>query len=649
MLELPDAKISYLFSFLLAREAVLFAVDVSAHIFVSALRVYCSKITKICLFPLKQLAVAPPHNYEVRVLLNELYPDQGPIFGAATTLHGNELVHLEDYLISPSKLGFEDVNDSQLDEINFLFQTNHLPMCVFRPNSADRESNQQGVCSTSISPTGATDSVTPVRPFDVPSPLPTAGSESDNLWPVEIKPKPATTYSSTVAEVGPRAPASGTSTSSGYDSLTNEICTESDPELLVSPTQAVLPCFKQTSIQSTLKPFNRTVGYSGASSTASDAHTSIQSEDSADAFGDILKSPIGNRHKRYSAVSSSSSCSEDFPLYGESSSSSYSNQLRSGRIPIFTGPLSEKLFPPSQPPLASTKPCQPVLKSLSNQMISHCPPLKTPTIEAFPSSPRFERLRGRQRTLTDVSRLAESEDSDASDVHASDSECYRFPNQPTQSPFPSLPRQRHQGQDRFSHRKSLNFTLDSRTTFQGSKRDPFSDDFSDCSVAPYHTPLSNEQLSETEHSERHIRDVHILERLRVPFTYEEVAYSTNETFREMKATPGLSVDQITAMLDARRRATNRQAAERCRRGKSAARDSLANQLGRLRLERAHLTKRLVRTRKRRQCLRDKLTIAQQTFVQGLMGPDGKYLDPAMWRVQTTSQGELVVVRVVDLP
>nr|VZI12561.1 unnamed protein product [Spirometra erinaceieuropaei] len=112
--------------------------------------------------PISSRSVAPPHNYEVRVLLNELYPDQGPIFGAATTLHGNELVHLEDYLISPSKLGFEDVNDSQLDEINFLFQTNHLPMCVFRPNSADRESNQQGVCSTSISPTGATDSVTPL-------------------------------------------------------------------------------------------------------------------------------------------------------------------------------------------------------------------------------------------------------------------------------------------------------------------------------------------------------------------------------------------------------------------------------------------------------------------------------------------------------
>ncbi|VDN11480.1 unnamed protein product [Dibothriocephalus latus] len=436
--------------------------------------------------------------FSTRIVI-QLYPDQGHVFGAAATLHGNELLHLEDYLISSNKLGFEDVPDSQLDEINFLFQTNHLPMCVFRPNSADREASSQ----------------------------------------------------------------------------------------------------------SSVKPFSRTVGYSGASSTASDVHTSVQSEDSADAFCDILKSPIRNRRKRYSAVSSSSSCSEDFPFYGESSSS-YTNQIRSGRIPIFTGPLSEKLFPPSQPPLSPTKPCQPVLKSLSNQMINHGLPPKTYTPEApYPPS-KFERLRGRQRTLTDISRLAESEDSDSSDAHASDSECYRFPDPPLR---PSLPRQRQQSQERFAYSygsgisKSLNSTLDTRGTFQGFKRDPFSDDFSDCSVTAYRTSLSNEQLSETDHSERHIRDVHILERLRVPFTYDEVAYSTNENFREMKATPGLSVDQITAMLDARRRATNRQAAERCRRGKSAARDSLANQLGRLRLERAHLTKRLVRTRKRRQCLR----------------------------------------------
>ena len=54
------------------------------------------------------------------------------------------------------------------------------------------------------------------------------------------------------------------------------------------------------------------------------------------------------------------------------------------------------------------------------------------------------------------------------------------------------------------------------------------------------------------------------------------------------------------MLDARRRATNRQAAERCRRVKSAARDSLANQLERLRLEHADLNRRIMRTRRRRQ-------------------------------------------------
>ena len=45
-------------------------------------------------------------------------------------------------------------------------------------------------------------------------------------------------------------------------------------------------------------------------------------------------------------------------------------------------------------------------------------------------------------------------------------------------------------------------------------------------------------------SDRHIRDINILKHLAVPFSYEEVAYSSNEYFREIKSRPGLTFDQV---------------------------------------------------------------------------------------------------------
>ena len=45
-------------------------------------------------------------------------------------------------------------------------------------------------------------------------------------------------------------------------------------------------------------------------------------------------------------------------------------------------------------------------------------------------------------------------------------------------------------------------------------------------------------------SDRHIRDINILKHLSVPFSYEEVAYSSNEYFREIKSRPGLTFDQV---------------------------------------------------------------------------------------------------------
>ncbi|CAH8647597.1 unnamed protein product [Heterobilharzia americana] len=103
----------------------------------------------------------------------------------------------------------------------------------------------------------------------------------------------------------------------------------------------------------------------------------------------------------------------------------------------------------------------------------------------------------------------------------------------------------------------------------------------------------------SKRSDRHIRDIEVLEVAGVPFSYEDIIYSSNEEFRELRATPGLTEEQLAAMSDARRRATNRQAAERCRRSKVAVRDELAERLAQLRLQRQALTKRLIKARQRR--------------------------------------------------
>nr|CAH8871164.1 unnamed protein product [Trichobilharzia regenti] len=126
----------------------------------------------------------------------------------------------------------------------------------------------------------------------------------------------------------------------------------------------------------------------------------------------------------------------------------------------------------------------------------------------------------------------------------------------------------------------------------------------------------------SKRSDRHIRDIDVLEVAGVPFSYEDIVYSTNEQFRQLRATPGLTEEQLIAMSDARRRATNRQAAERCRRSKVAVRDELAERLAELRLQRQALNKRLIKARQRKQEAR-----------------------PSDWRVHLTAEDEIVVVSV----
>ncbi|VDP21393.1 unnamed protein product [Schistosoma margrebowiei] len=154
---------------------------------------------------------------------------------------------------------------------------------------------------------------------------------------------------------------------------------------------------------------------------------------------------------------------------------------------------------------------------------------------------------------------------------------------------------------------------------------------------------SNSAVS--KRSDRYIRDIDVLEVAGVPFSYEDVVYSTNEEFRHLRATRGLTEEQLTAMSDARRRATNRQAAERCRRSKVAARDELAERLADLRLQRQALNKRLVKARQRKRDTRDNLTEEQNRLLHMLHDSNGCTLKPSDWRIHLTTEDEIVVVSV----
>ena len=57
---------------LITREAAVFTVAFGVHLLRSVIRLYCAKLTFLCTLPLKRIAVIPPHNFQVRVLLNEL-------------------------------------------------------------------------------------------------------------------------------------------------------------------------------------------------------------------------------------------------------------------------------------------------------------------------------------------------------------------------------------------------------------------------------------------------------------------------------------------------------------------------------------------------------------------------------------------------
>lgn len=168
-------------------------------------------------------------------------------------------------------------------------------------------------------------------------------------------------------------------------------------------------------------------------------------------------------------------------------------------------------------------------------------------------------------------------------------------------------------------------------------------------------PLMSEDAVSSEPSDQcrsvfgrincYLRDVSRLREAGVPFSYDEVVFSSNERFRELKSVPSLSLNQVNAMLDARKRATNRQAAERCRRLKIATRDELAERLSSLRLERQLLVRQVAQARQRKQKAGQSLLIEQRRILSLLRGPDGNQLKSSDWGVHLTQDGEVVVVAV----
>lgn len=65
-------SVECLLSFLIARELITFVVRFGAHAIKVLTRLYCVKLFYMPSMPVKRLALAPPGNFHVRVLLTEL-------------------------------------------------------------------------------------------------------------------------------------------------------------------------------------------------------------------------------------------------------------------------------------------------------------------------------------------------------------------------------------------------------------------------------------------------------------------------------------------------------------------------------------------------------------------------------------------------
>lgn len=204
-------------------------------------------------------------------------------------------------------------------------------------------------------------------------------------------------------------------------------------------------------------------------------------------------------------------------------SSSFSPTLR---IPVFAGPLTDTvaLTHSSQPSPQSGG----VLKSFSKLRRSVQPDLylsagHNQQMKVKYIWPRYDKPR---------LRVFASKDSGSSDSHYSDSESC------------------HPVSGASSLRNNVIGEDDERWTEQFEESDADETVKEDDGFKYYPAFKSSPSTSSgslpqsSRPSDRNIRDVNILKRLGVPFAYDEIAYSSNELFREMKSRPGLSLEQV---------------------------------------------------------------------------------------------------------
>nr|CUU99348.1 hypothetical transcript [Hymenolepis microstoma] len=527
----PLSVFERLLSILLTEEIVAFVLRTGTHAIKTLVRLYCAKLFCLYSLPLKRLAIAPPGDFQIRVLLTELYPDCYTRRGAAC--RSNEDLLIEDYLIYLQKFGFDDSEEAQIDEMNLMFQANHLPLSVFQSNGQNHD-RDSGVCPALPTPTTSKNcSCIKTEPFDLDQNptrvIVTADQEQDDIL-----------LSSTHHEDDSRP-------------LTNG--------------------------------------------------------------GNI----VGGSHSSY--LGSPSSQSNPNGL-----SCKYTNRIHR----MYAGPISD----PTSLSRSPHSPSQNILKSLSNvrpSSQSSCTPVvpQPKIVNLGYVWPRYDKPRV---------RVLSQDSTSPSDSHSSN-------NSRDNSVWDrTILEEKSTGLADLFEDSDSEGTLKEEEEEQEEEVEEYDDEYkyySTLKSSPSTSSGSYPRFSRT--SDRNIRDVNILKSLGVPFSYDEVAYSSNELFREMKSRPGLSFEQISAMLDARRRATNRAAADRCRRMKSQARNSLATKLGRLRLRSTYLNKRMINTRKTRQWKRDRVSAIERGLIRMLTDDKGIPLDPSKWRIHLTANGDVVIM------
>ncbi|VDN98040.1 unnamed protein product [Rodentolepis nana] len=558
--------IKCLLSILLIEEIVAFVLRTGTYAIKTLLHLYCAKLFCLYSLPLKRLAIAPPGDFQVRVLLTELYPDCYTRRGAGC--RSNEDLLIEDYLIYLQKFGFDDPEEAQIDELNVMFQANHLPLSVFQSNGQNHD-RDSGVCPALPTPTTSKNCsyIKPER-FDLDQnptrSIVTADQEQDNVL-----------LSSTHHE---------------DDSRVTNLDTESSENIETFDHPVILYSKKSA------KPLTNGGNIVGGSRLF------------------YLDSPSAqSNHNGFSCK--------------------HNNSIHR----MYAGPISD----PTSLSRSPHSPSQNVLKSLSNvhpgSQSSCTSVVPQPKIVKLGYVwPRYDKPRVRVLSQ-DSTSLSDSHSSDNSrDISVWD----RAIREEDGTGLADL----FEDSDSEGTLKEEDDEEEEDEEEQEEVVDEYEDEYKYYSAlksSPSTSSGSYPRLSRT--SDRNIRDVNILKSLGVPFSYDEVAYSSNELFREMKSKPGLSFEQISAMLDARRRATNRAAADRCRRMKSQARNSLATKLGRLRLRSTHLNRRMINTRKTRQWKRDRVSAIERGLIRMLTDDKGIPLDPSKWRIHLTANGDVVIM------